>query len=225
MAGGRILYVVEKVYRYLGWTVVAVAVAVAALRIFALRWWQVPPSDRDAELSASIAPSMAGGDWVLLWRLTRPGLGDLVVCPDPDDPSLVVIGRIAAEAGDRVVIEGQGVRINEQKPHIEYNCTEHAFSLSDPDTEKTVELFCDMEQLGERLHQRAHRASLDKSGRRFEKKVENGKVFLLSDNRVHPFDSRHFGTLERASCTETVFFRLVSEKGFFDQERRLTYIR
>jgi signal peptidase I len=217
---------VEKVYRIAGWTVLVAAALVAILRIVAIRWWQVPSQSADPELAASIAPSLEGGDWVLSWRLTRPGKGDLVVCPDPDDPSNIVMGRIVGETGDKVSIDGQDVLLNGVKPSIEYNCTEQTFSLVDPDTTKEVQVFCDMEDIGDKLHMRAHNRLLRTTkARHFEKTVEPGRVFLLSDNRVHPFDSRHFGTVDRQSCKETVFFRLVSERGFFDHARRLNYIR
>jgi signal peptidase I len=216
---------VEKVYRIAGWTVLITAAVIVLLRLVALRWWQLPSQIADAELAASMAPSLEGGDWVLLWRLTRPGLGDLVVCPDPDDPSNIVVGRIAAEENDTISIDGQAVEINGVRPHIEYNCTEQTFSLIDPDTTKEFEVFCDMEEIGEKLHARGHNGNAKFTKRRYEKKVEPGKIFLLSDNRVQPFDSRHFGTVERSSCTETVFFRLVSERGFFDHKQRFSYIR
>lgn len=214
----------EKVYRYVGWTLLVTAALVVLLRTVAIRWWQLPLQSVDAELAASIGPSLQGGDWVLLWRLTQPSKGDLVMCPDPDDPTNVVIGRIAAEGGDLVSMDGQAVLLNGAKPEIEYNCTEQTFSLIDPDTVKQVEIFCDMEDIGDKLHMRGHAGSMNKKGR-YEKRVEPGKIFLLSDNRVHPFDSRHFGTLNRDQCKETVFFRLVSNAGFFDQPNRLTFIR
>lgn len=216
----------DKVYRFTGWTVLVMVALTAILRIIALRWWELPSLSADPELAASLAPSLEGGDWVLLWRLTRPGKGDLVVCPDPDDPSNVVIGRIVAESGETISIDGQDVLLNGSKPGIEYNCTDQTFSVVDPDTTQSVDIFCDMEEVGDKLHRRGHNAHLEKNrSRRFEKTVEPGRVFLLSDNRVHPFDSRHFGTVDRQSCKETVFFRLVSSRGFFDHARRLTYIR
>lgn len=216
----------EKIYRITGWTVLVVVALVVISRVVALRWWQLPSQAADPELAASLAPSLEGGDWVLLWRLTRPGKGDLVICPDPDDGSNIVIGRIVGETGDSISIDGQAVLLNGSKPPIEYNCTEQAFSLTDPDTTQEVKIFCDMEEIGEKLHMRGHNGLLKAhKARRFEKVVEPGKVFLLSDNRVHPFDSRHFGTVDRQSCSETVFFRLVSARGFFDHARRLSYIR
>jgi hypothetical protein len=55
--------------------------------------------------------------------------------------------------------------------------------------------------------------------------VEDGKVFLVSDNRLLPYDSRDFGQVDRSTCTETVVFRLVSAEGFFDAASRFTFIR
>jgi signal peptidase I len=215
---------VQRIYRFLAWLALALVAAVAILRATALRWWQVPLGD--PELAASIAPSLSAGDWVLLWNLTRPSLGDLVVCPDPSDPSMVVMGRIAAEASDDVVIHGgREVLVNGKPFDIEYNCTNRVFSVIDPDTLKEVELFCDMESVGGVLHQRGYSADKRKDRAKFAKRVGQGEVFLLSDNRAHPFDSRHFGTVARATCRERVFFRLVSERGFFDVANRLTTIR
>ncbi len=219
--------VVQRVYRYLAWALLVAAAAVAVLRATALRWWQVPsgePKLGDPELAASIAPSLRGGDWILLWRLTRPGTGDLVLCPDPDDPSNVVIGRIVAEAHDEVVIHGQEVYVNGEQFDVEYNCTDRTFKVVDPDSLEEEEIYCDMEDVGGVLHKRGYGAE-KRQRRKFTKQVESGKVFLLSDNRAHAFDSRHFGTVDRHSCQETIFFRLVSEKGFFDVEGRLQAIR
>jgi signal peptidase I len=214
---------VQKVYRFLAWVVLLLVGAGAIARATALRWWQVPTGD--AELAASIAPTLSAGDWVLVWHLTRPALGDLVVCPDPADPGLVVMGRIVAEANDEVVIHGTDVLVNGKPFDIEYNCTERSFSVVDPDSLKEVELFCDMESVGGKLHKRGYRGDVRKDRGKFAKRVGSGQVFLLSDNRLHAFDSRHFGTVDRDSCKERVFFRLVSDKGFFDVEHRLNAIR
>jgi len=213
---------VDKVYRFLAWVLLIAALVVGIARSVAIRWWQVPATD--PELAASIGPSLRGGDWVLLWRLTRPGIGALVLCPDPDEPGNVVMGRIAAQAGDNVVVQGDDVTVNGKPFDVEYNCTEQTFSLIDPDSLKQVSVHCDMENLGETLHMRGYDPD-KKNRRKFEKTVESGRVFLLSDNRAYPFDSRHFGTLERHTCKETIFFRLISQDGFFDVPNRLTVIR
>lgn len=213
---------VQKVLRFFVWVAIVLGAAVGILRATALRWWRIPAND--PELSASLAPSLAGGDLVILWRLTKPGLGSLVTCPDPDDPTAVVMGRIAAVQGNVVSLLGDEVKINGVAPQVEYNCTDLKLNVINPDTLKPVELACDMEDIGGRLHERAH-GKPENIPRPFQKAVGTGQIFLLSDNRVHPFDSRHFGTLPVDSCRESVVFRLVSEKGFFDVDSRLDYIR
>jgi len=212
---------VQGLIRFLAWTGVLVGILIGVARWTAIRWWQIP--DDDPELSASITPSLQGGDWVLLWRFTEPVLGDLVLCPDPDDPTNIVIGRIAAEAGDVIVLEEGKVSVNEHTYDSELNCTERTFSVVDPDSLEDVELSCDMEAIGERTHMRGYGGK--PSRRRISRRVEVGEVFLLSDNRTLPFDSRHYGPMQRDTCKERIFFRLVSKKGFMDTDRCLTYVR
>lgn len=211
----------EKIFRFLAWMLIIGGLCVAALRVTAIRWWQVPPDD--PELGVSLAPSLNAGDWVLLWRLTKPGIGDLVVCPDPDDPTNVVIGRMAAETGDRVTLQGQQVQRNGEAFRVEQNCNQRTFQVTDPEGEEDFELFCDMEFLGGKLHKRGFGS--EEQGRKFDARITQGKVFLLSDNRAFPFDSRHYGSVARESCKESLFFRLTSAEGFFDVDQRLTFIR
>ena len=78
--------------RWALWSLIGFVVLVAALRATAIRWWRVP--DDDPYLEASIAPSLRGGDLVLLWRLTEPTLGNLVICPEPKHTDRMVVGRM-----------------------------------------------------------------------------------------------------------------------------------
>jgi hypothetical protein len=55
--------------------------------------------------------------------------------------------------------------------------------------------------------------------------VPEGKWFLLSDNRVFPYDSRDYGLVDADTCKETVVGRLVSKKGWMDSKNRLNYIQ
>ena len=216
------LPLVEGLIRFLAWTFVFVGLLIGAARMTAIRWWQIPADDQ--ELGVSLAPTLQGGDWVLLWRFSKPVEGDLVVCPDPDDPTLQVIGRIVARAQDIVAIEGHQVLVNDKELPLEHPCTERTFKVIDPQTNEEVELRCDMEDVGGTLHKRAV-ATARGSQRRFTERVEPGEVFLLSDNRAMPFDSRHFGTVEHASCKEKIFFRLMGSDGYLDVDTRLTVIR
>src|SRR5512145_987497 len=95
----------RNVGRFLLWAALIVAAIAGLARATALRWWHVP--EGDPYLDASIAPTLRGGDLVLLWRLSKPKFGDLVVCPEPKAPDRFVIGRIVGESGDQVKVEGQ----------------------------------------------------------------------------------------------------------------------
>jgi signal peptidase I len=215
----------SSIIRFTVFFVVIVGALVGVLRLTCLRWWQVPEDDPD--LAASIAPTLRGGDWIILWRATDPSFGDLVLCPDPEDPAEVVIGRIAGEPGDLLVNDSSGrLEINGSRITSDSACNVPRFTVEHPRSGEEIELRCDIETLGGRYHQRAlvpAKAPLKPiAGKR---EVAAGTVFLISDNRYLPFDSRDFGPLAKASCRETVIFRLVSRLGFSDVAARLSWIQ
>jgi signal peptidase I len=201
--------------------VLVLGVLLGVGRAVAIRWWRVPSGD--PWLEASIAPTLRGGDLVVLWRLTAPHEGDLVLCPEPKHPTRVVIGRIAAQGGDRLDIEGQQLRLNGHLVPTDQSCLEDHFTTLDPQTHLPVEQGCDLEKLGSRIHMRG--SVTGTPAEPFTMTVEPDHLFLVSDNRQLSYDSRDFGTVEAASCKETVFLRLVGKGGFSDSKSRLTPIR
>lgn len=206
------------------WSAVLAALVLGAMRAVAVRWWRIPLND--PWLQASVEPSLRGGDLVVLWRLTPAHYGDLVVCPEPNAPERVVVGRILGEAGDSIVIEDGHVAVNGHSVPTERACTEAKLQVNHPGNGQPVELHCDLEKAGGSLHSRATRdvSSTSPAPARVATNVPDGRVFLVSDNRHLPFDSRDYGPVERSSCRESVIFRLVGQNGFFDVERRFTYI-
>jgi signal peptidase I len=209
--------------RSLVWLLIGLGVVIGFLRLTMLRWWQIPPED--AELGVSIAPTLWAGDWVILWRLSPPGFGDLVVCPDPNHPTQPLIGRIAAEGGDKLVIADTGdLKVNTLRVTTEQACRQRTFVVTDPNSGSEVTLHCEFELLGGVSHPRGRLGGSAQRPLAQEVEVPSGHVYLVSDNRQFPFDSRHFGALDRKSCQERVLFRLVSREGFFDVDRRLTLI-
>jgi signal peptidase I len=213
----------RKMLRFLVWTAIVIGAIVGAARATAIRWWRLPADD--PYLEASVAPSLRGGDLVILWRLTKPKFGDLVVCPEPGAPERMVVGRIIAEPGDNVLVEGQKVQINESSATTEEACKLPRFTVLHPTTGSEIEQGCSMEVLGGHLHMRGGVGGHAMMPRTVKTRVEAGKVFLLSDNRLLPYDSRDFGQVDVDACTETVVFRLVSAAGFFDVESRLVFIQ
>jgi signal peptidase I len=206
------------------WGLAVLSVLLGAARLTCLRWWQVPLDD--ADLGASVTPTLNPGDWVILWRLTAPGFGDLVLCPDPEDPAQVVMGRIVGEGGDHLSISDIGdLQVNGSNFHSEKTCDVPQFVVRNPRNGDEVKMRCDVEALGGVHHKRA---LFPVEGRRplpVKTEVEDRQLYLVSDNRFYPFDSRDFGTLPRESCSETVVFRLVSRLGFGDVAARLSWIQ
>lgn len=214
----------RKLLKFLFWFALVAGIVVGLLRATAMRWWQLPNDDPLA--AASVEPTLRGGDWVLLWRATEPSFGDLVICPNPEDPSVTVVGRIVGESGDKIAIDDHRIFINDRPVRTERACNENKVYTLHPTTGNEIELNCDWEELGGETHMRATIPSESKWGRpkHIRTTVPDGFVYLISDNRLHHYDSRNFGAVERSTCRESIFFRLVSAEGFYDHGSRLTYI-
>ena len=210
----------SKFLRFVAWTLLIVGGIVGVLRLTVIRWWRVPTGD--PYLEASLAPSLRGGDWVILWRGTEPIEGNLVLCPEPKAAGRYVIARIVGEGGDRVKLS-DALLVNGRGFDSESGCD--SFTVRDPDAHAETRQSCRREVVGGRTHLRGDLiASLPKP-KEADVEVPSGHFFLVSDNRQFPWDSREFGPVERSSCMETVVFRLVSKDGFFDVPNRLTLIR
>jgi signal peptidase I len=153
-------------------------------------------------------------------------MGDLVVCPEPDYPDRYVIGRIVGEAGDTVRLVDGVPFVNGKGFRSERACDERTLSYPHPDNEsEVVEQHCYWEALTNHLHMTGAVGASGPIREEHEFSVTEGKFFLLSDNRQHPYDSRDFGLVDTSSCKETVVARLVSKDGWMDSKRRLDYIQ
>ncbi|RYZ03440.1 MAG: signal peptidase I [Myxococcales bacterium] len=214
----------RKLLRFLFWVALVVGIVIGVLRITAIRWWRVPHDD--PYLTASVSPSLRPGDLIVLWRLTRPGFGDLVMCPEPGHPERSTIGRIVGEQRDELVVAGASITINRKRQTDEGNCTQRTFKERAPTSGAEVEQNCSLEELGGGLHMRGDVPSLVTTPpAEVKTTVPQGMVWLVSDNRLFPYDSRDFGPVPRETCSETVVFRLVGAGGFFDSSTRNQYIR
>lgn len=208
--------------RWLLWTLIGFAVVIGALRAVALRWWKVP--EGDPWLEASVAPSLRGGDWIIAWRLTEPSLGSLVLCPEPKHTERLTIGRLIGDERDRVRVEGTRITINGRGFRTEGSCADETFEVDAPEGPKGVEQRCSMEVAHGLIHMRGD-AEATAELPVYEQEVGSGESLLISDNRRYPYDSRDYGPVVRATCKETIVFRLVGTGGFFDPATRFQYIR
>ncbi|MDI1477195.1 signal peptidase I [Polyangium sp. y55x31] len=211
----------QKFGKALGYTVLALVVVFGLLRVLLFKTWTVPTTLR---LSASVAPTLDGGDFVLLLTRGTPGFGDLVRCKDPEDPTQYVVGRIIGVEGDKIEITGRNVEVNGKRYNPVQACRPHKYQTVHPNTEAEVDLECGVVEMGGGWHYRGQTKSKT-SPMTFKAEVGEGMVYLLSDNIDLYDDSREFGTLERASCKERVVFRFVGKNGWGDEDARMTVIR
>lgn len=212
----------RSLLRFLVWTAIILGSLIGLARATAIRWWQVPMDD--PWLGTSVAPTLQPGDWVILWRLTRPSEGDLVRCPEPRAPERIVLGRVLGTANDDISFERGLIKVNGRSLPTERGCDE--FEIAHPKTGEPFRQGCGVEDLGGRLYMRGNLIpELAAVPSMKGKTVEPGQFFLVSDNRQFPFDSRDFGTVEAASCKETVIYRLWGKRGYFDQSRRFDLVR
>jgi signal peptidase I len=206
--------------RLIAYVVIFFGVLVGLARATAIRWYKIPTDD--PYLQASVAPTLSGGDWILLWRLTKPGFGDLALCAEPKAEHRSVIGRIVAVGRDKVEIRGAELIVNNRRMGNE-NADNPTFTVTDPATKQELEQPQDKEDLVGRVHLRG---GLPKGRTRdpVTLTAEPGSAVLVSDNRLFPYDSRDFGLVPLETCKEMVIYRLVSAKGFGDLETRLSWI-
>lgn len=211
----------RKYLRLLLWTAVIVGAIVGGLRLTVLDWFTMPSDDAPMALSA--APNLSAGDTFLLWR-GGTDVGDLVRCTDPDEPRRFVYGRLLAKSFEVVEISGQELKVDGRGPVQETACTVQQVTVEQPSGD-AVTLSCGMEAFRGYKYARLRAPSDPRTPSPRTITVPAGKVFLVSDNRAFPLDSREYGTLPSESCRNTFFFRLWGKKGIADAERRFTYVR
>jgi signal peptidase I len=210
-----------KLGRWLFWTVLFVVVVGGICRAAFLDTWTVPD---ELPLSSSVAPSLQGGDFILLLTRGTPGFGDLVRCEDPENAQKFVVGRIVGLSSDVIESRGLDLSVNNKRFNSTTSCAEPFVTVLHPVSGAPVQLHCDRVDLGGREH---YRGWSDKATIFTTTKITvgPGMAFLLSDDRSYHDDSRDFGVVPLDSCKERVFFRVVGKEGLGDARSRFTYVR
>lgn len=210
----------QKLLKGLLWTAGIVALLLVVLRLVAFKVWTIPD---DPVLAASIAPTLRAGDRVVILTRGTPGFGELVRCPDPDDPQRFVVGRVAGFGGDKVSWSGPSLVVDGKSYGGQSRCEEGAIAeIPHPTTGAPVEVSCEMVEMGGVIHKRGGVPPEDKLPLPAADEVttvQDNMVYLASDNRDYHDDSRDFGLLPRASCSERIVFRLWGKEGFFKDEK------
>lgn len=189
------------------------------LYAFVVDVWTV--HDDDPTLAAAMAPTIEGGDVLVLMK--KPGVdhNHLTRCADPEAPGRYVVGRAKGTRGARVEIARDAVRIDGHPDNTIHTCAEPRRLVVDPRTGEEVPLGCflegssglEFETLRDPAHADAPRTYT----------VGPGETILVSDNRAMHLDARDFGPLPDGSCQHIVL-RLWGKGGPTDGRRRLNVL-
>jgi signal peptidase I len=211
----------RKFFKGLAWTLGILAVIALALRVLVLEVWTVPD---EPVLGASVAPTLAPGDVVLVLTRGTPTFGELARCTDVGNPGSHLVGRIAGVKGDVVETDGSTLLVNGTNYNPESACPDPQVTVKHPVNGNDVTLRCDVIAMGGGRHFRASgpRHPLE---RKQKTEVQPDTVFLVSDNRSFHDDSRDFGLQPLAACKHRIVFRFWSKDGWSDEARRFSYIR
>ncbi len=206
--------------KLLTWLFVLLAALSACLYFFFFDVWVVPGDD--PLLSASIQPTLAPGDVVILFRHSSVGRGELLRCDDPEAPGRFIVARAIARSNERIAFDGEVPVIDGHRTVSPRACEEPTTVVRDPNSQEDVELLCSVEGYGENDFG-ALRAATQRADRDPGMTVEPGTWFLVSDDRHIHLDSRDFGPIEPRTCRH-ILFRVVGASGLGDARTRFSVI-
>jgi signal peptidase I len=209
----------RKPLRMFVWTAVIFAV-LCGLVYIVLEPWTIPADD--AQLSASIEPTLSGSDVVLVTRGTGASDGALVRCADPDAVGRYVIGRVVGHGGDVVEFTAGTLFVNAKVAGASGACDPPTMHITNPTTKEDEELNCALEDLGGGFHGML-RPGAKSVIADSKTTVDQGKVFLVSDNRGMHLDSRDFTAVQSSTC-QRIAARLWGGNGWLDTKKRLTLL-
>lgn len=177
-----------------------VATLVIVVRTFFFQAYNIP--------SGSMEPTLLVGDFILVnklvYTLTEPKRGDIVVFKSPTNPKLDYIKRIIGMPGDHIYINGQHIFINGKR--IETR------SLRSEDYNGMTRIILQETLPDGFTYQSAYiqEASLIRPS--FNATVPPGHYFVMGDNRDNSEDSRYWGFLPRENIVGKAFIVYFSGK-------------
>ncbi|MBX7193302.1 MAG: signal peptidase I [Sandaracinaceae bacterium] len=150
----------------------------------------------------AMAPTIFGGDSVLVWRTTDFDHGDVILCRHPRQQGAWVIGRIIGRPGMAVRIDREQLVINNQRVDRDF---QGELRFEDQQNHNMSTYAWGYEALGEVHHLFWERPERAITMRPVERSTG---FYLLSDNRTWiGGDSRALGPLAHHNCVGVVFMR------------------
>lgn len=211
----------DKLLRGLLWTAGILGVLVLIGRALFFDLWTFPD---DRRFAASVAPTLRAQDRLLVMKESDPGIGDLVRCADPEDPSGFVVGRVAGRAGDHLEIEGISLLNDGHGYTAESSCRDRAMTLPSPGEGADIEVLCDRVAMGSGWHYRGHGPKPRFTYDKVSTEVRAGMLYLVSDDRDWHEDSRDYGQVPVASCSHKIVFRFWGSVGMGADPWRFEFI-
>lgn len=154
----------------------------------------------------AMAPTMILGDRVLVWSTQDFALGDVALCPHPEQPGRYVMGRVVGRPGQVVSMERGALRISGDSPDTDVR---GVVTFADAESGRQVRMNYALEVILDHDHGIFWREGSEPRMRR-PHRVQRG-VYLLSDNRSYAGeDSRTFGEVSPSTCVGRVFMRLTA---------------
>jgi signal peptidase I len=198
------------------WLIGIIGAICLLLHILFFDTWVIPETDQ--LLLTSVLPTLYPNDRILTARRSTPVAGQLARCTSPEAGSDYVIGRVMGASGDTVVVDNGRVSVNGKVITSRHACPK--MKIVHPITQEEITLNCATEDNGAWTYDYLVPAERPEGQRTAV--VEQGKLFLLSDNRVIHKDSRDFGLIDASTC-EHIVFRLWGDS-FVDTSRRFTVL-
>jgi signal peptidase I len=203
--------------RFVMWATLILGAIGLLLYLLVFDVWTVPNDDPVA--AAAMEPTLHPLDHLLVSHGTDNKPGHLVRCVDPDAPGRFVVGRVVAKGGDTVAVD-ELVVVNGKRNPSPHACIEAHRNMRHPTTGEDIILDCNIEDTDGNEHEALRYPSHPEAT--LKTKVEQDKIFLVSDNRHLHLDSRDFGQISGASCQHVVY-RLWGET-YFDAGRRFNFL-
>ncbi|HEY4524004.1 MAG TPA: signal peptidase I [Candidatus Paceibacterota bacterium] len=154
-------------------------VAIAMVTVFLVRAFLLQPFLVNG---ASMEPNFSSGDYLLIdeltYRLRAPERGEVIVFRYPGDETTFYIKRVIGLPGERLKLSKDGIII---------------FNKEYPD--------------GFTLDEAYIKTNNSEYGDR-EFILTNSQYFVMGDNRVHSFDSRNWGPMDKKELIGLVRLRL-----------------
>ncbi|MCA9583873.1 MAG: signal peptidase I [Myxococcales bacterium] len=206
----------RNLLRALAWGAGILGVILGVLYAAVFDTWVVPGDE--AMLRVALEPNIRPGDRILVKRGGTPRYHELVRCDDPEAPGRFVVGRLVGVGRDKVEINNERVIVNGKRNPSPRGCGTQV--LTHPTTGQEAKLTCAVEDSGASEYNILVHPEHAESPRTAS--VEEGRAYLIGDNRHFHLDSRDFGTVAADSCHHIVF-RLWGES-YGESSRRFNFI-